>query len=368
MNDAHWMQLALNEAKLAAQEGEVPVGAVVVRDGKLLATGRNASIQTHDPSAHAEVLALRAAAQEVGNYRLDDATLYVTLEPCPMCAGALLHARVGRVVFAAADPKTGAAGSVLNLFDNPLLNHQTEVQGGVLAEPCAQELKSFFQARRTNPEPLRDDALRTPDQAFSSLAEVPQVSFFTPQTGDFAGLRMAFSCAGPHQAAHGWLLLHSAHDWRYAWRWLLPALAVQGHAVLAPDLMGFGQSDKPKKSRTHTLQAHADSLMAWLGNYQMERCTVVYEPTMAPLVKALASCYSGLSIALIELETNRLMDEAARQAPFPDMGHRAALAAVQAWSYTVCPSAEQRVKMDIDTPDAARQAAQYLFSLLPIKG
>ena len=146
--DEHFMQLALAQAALAAQAGEVPVGAVVVQGGVVIATGRNAPIKCHDPTAHAEIAALRAAAKALGNYRLPDCTLYVTLEPCAMCSGAMLHARLKRVVFGAADAKTGAAGSVINLFEQPKLNHQTVLQGGVLAGESAAMLKTFFSQRR----------------------------------------------------------------------------------------------------------------------------------------------------------------------------------------------------------------------------
>ena len=147
-SDEDFMQLALAQAALAAQAGEVPVGAVVVQGGLVIATGRNAPIEGHDPTAHAEIAALRAAAKVLGNYRLPDCTLYVTLEPCAMCSGAMLHARLKRVVFGAPDPKTGAAGSVINLFDQPQLNHQTALQGGVLAGDSAALLKTFFSQRR----------------------------------------------------------------------------------------------------------------------------------------------------------------------------------------------------------------------------
>ena len=146
--DEHFMQLALAQAALAAQAGEVPVGAVVVQGGVVIATGRNAPIEGHDPTAHAEIAALRAAAKALGNYRLPDCTLYVTLEPCAMCSGAMLHARLKRVVFGATDAKTGAAGSVINLFNQPQLNHQTVLQGGVLAGESAALLKDFFSQRR----------------------------------------------------------------------------------------------------------------------------------------------------------------------------------------------------------------------------
>lgn len=146
--DAHFMALALAEAALAREAGEVPVGAVLVRDGQVIATGRNAPIASHDPTAHAEIRALRAASATLTNYRMPGCTLYVTLEPCVMCAGAMMHARLARIVFAAADPKTGAAGSVVDLFALPQLNHHTEVEGGVMAAEASALLKAFFAARR----------------------------------------------------------------------------------------------------------------------------------------------------------------------------------------------------------------------------
>lgn len=142
------MRLALSQAQRAWDLGEVPVGAVVVKDGEVIATGFNQPIAHHDPSAHAEIMALRAAAAFLGNYRLPGCELYVTLEPCAMCAGAMLHARLARVIYGAADPKTGASGSVLNLFAQAELNHQTELIGGVLAQDCGQLLKDFFAQRR----------------------------------------------------------------------------------------------------------------------------------------------------------------------------------------------------------------------------
>jgi tRNA(adenine34) deaminase len=148
LTDVQAMQLALTQAHLAAAAGEVPVGAVIVLAGQLIAVGSNAPIGEHDPSAHAEIIALRAAAKALGNYRLIDCQLFVTLEPCAMCAGAMLHARLQRVVFGASDPKTGAAGSVLDLFANPQLNHRTQVQSGLLAAPCAEVLQDFFKQKR----------------------------------------------------------------------------------------------------------------------------------------------------------------------------------------------------------------------------
>jgi tRNA(adenine34) deaminase len=148
MPDSDFMQLALDQARHAWTQGEVPVGAVVVKDGEVIAVGYNQPIGRHDPTAHAEIVALRAAAAKIGNYRLPGCELFVTLEPCVMCSGAMMHARLARVVYAAQDPKTGAAGSVVNLFEQEQLNHHTEVVGGVMAEEAGAMLKGFFSERR----------------------------------------------------------------------------------------------------------------------------------------------------------------------------------------------------------------------------
>jgi len=148
LHDIQFMQAAYQQALLARNEGEVPVGAVVVKDGKIIATGYNRPIGKHDPTAHAEIMALRAAAELIGNYRLPGCELYVTLEPCMMCAGAMMHARLARVIYAASDPKTGVAGSLLNVFEHGQLNHHTQVTNGVLADECSSMLKDFFAQRR----------------------------------------------------------------------------------------------------------------------------------------------------------------------------------------------------------------------------
>ena len=142
------MRHALRLAERAGAEGEVPVGAVLIKDGEVVGEGWNRPIATHDPSAHAELLALRAAAAAVGNYRLLDTTLYVTLEPCVMCAGAIIHARVARVVYGAGDPKTGAAGGAVDIFAAPFVNHRVAVEGGIMAEECGRVLTEFFKERR----------------------------------------------------------------------------------------------------------------------------------------------------------------------------------------------------------------------------
>ena len=150
LDDERFMALALRQAGLAARAGEVPVGAVVLdMDGRVIGTGGNRVITDHDPTAHAEIVALRGAARAVGNYRLPGARVYVTLEPCAMCMGAMLHARIAEVVYGATDPKTGACGSMLDLHTHAGLNHHTEVRSGVMAEECGELLRRFFRARRT---------------------------------------------------------------------------------------------------------------------------------------------------------------------------------------------------------------------------
>ena len=146
--DISFMQMAIALAKKAAEQGEVPVGAVMVKDGQIIGTGSNAPIDRQDPTAHAEIIAMREAAQRIGNYRLIDCTLYVTLEPCAMCTGAMQHARIARIVYGASDAKTGACGSVVNLMAETKLNHHTVVEGGLLAYDCGQLLSTFFKARR----------------------------------------------------------------------------------------------------------------------------------------------------------------------------------------------------------------------------
>jgi tRNA(adenine34) deaminase len=147
--DEVWLRAALSQAEEAQASGEVPIGAVILGpNGAIIARGQNRVIRDHDPTAHAEIVALRAAGIALANYRLEQCTLYVTLEPCAMCAGAMIHARIARLVFGAFDPKAGAVGSVLTVLNHPELNHQIESSGGILAEECGGLLRSFFQSRR----------------------------------------------------------------------------------------------------------------------------------------------------------------------------------------------------------------------------
>ncbi|MHB8304033.1 MAG: tRNA adenosine(34) deaminase TadA [Acidobacteriaceae bacterium] len=149
VSDEHWMRLALEQARLAQDAGEVPVGALLLdSSGKLLAEGQNRVIRDNDPTAHAEIVAIRAAGQALGNYRLEHCSLFVTLEPCAMCSGAMVHARIQSLVFGTFDPKAGAAGSVLSVLNHPQLNHRMELNGGVLQAECGDLLRAFFQSRR----------------------------------------------------------------------------------------------------------------------------------------------------------------------------------------------------------------------------
>lgn len=177
--DEHAMRLALDQAHNAWLVGEVPVGAVILRHGQVIATGYNRPITTHDPTAHAELVALRHAATLLENYRLPECELFVTLEPCPMCAMALMHARFKRVVFGAPDPKTGAAGGVVDLFADRRLNHHTRVEGGVLGSACSSLLRGFFAERRAAQKAERE-AERAAERAAEPLAGVPDAADLAP--------------------------------------------------------------------------------------------------------------------------------------------------------------------------------------------
>ena len=363
--DQQWMSLALEQARLAAAAGEVPVGAVVVKDGQVIATGRNAPIASHDPTAHAEVMALRAAARVLGNYRLEGCTLYVTLEPCAMCSGAMLHARIDRVVFGAADPRTGVAGSVLNLFGHPQLNHQTQVVGGVLADDCGRLLKDFFKPRRFNTDPVREDALRTPDAAFADLPDYPWAPKYVNDLPSIPGLRMHYLDEGPEDSEVTWLCLHGNPAWSYLYRKMIPVWLAAGHRVVAPDLIGFGKSDKPKKDSFHHFETHRLSLLDLIKRLELQRVVLVVQDWGGILGLTLPMAeperYQGLLVMNTMLATGQeplspgflawrewcksqslfdvgklflrgnpelsASEAAAYNAPFPDKGYRAALRA-----------------------------------------
>ncbi len=328
------MALALAQAQRAADAGEVPVGALVVHQGKVIGRGHNASIGAHDPSAHAEITALREAAKTLGNYRLDDCELFVTLEPCAMCAGAMLHARLKRVVFGAPDPKTGAAGSVVNLFANAQLNHQTQVQGGVMATECATLLQNFFQRKREtakrDSQPVRDDALRTPESRFADLPGYPWQAHYVSDLPSLQGLRLHYLDEGPQDAPLTWLCLHGNPTWSYLYRKMIPVFLAVGHRVVAPDLIGFGKSDKPKKEGAHSFSYHRQVLLELIERLELKRIVLVVQDWGAQLELTLplvaAQRYAGLLVTKISPLT--LQENVAYDAPFPDRGHRAALNAL----------------------------------------
>ncbi|WP_395684927.1 tRNA adenosine(34) deaminase TadA [Caenimonas koreensis] len=367
MDDSHYMRLALEQAGRALAAGEVPVGAVVVKDGAVIASGHNAPVGTHDPSAHAEIAALRQAAALLGNYRLDGCTLYVTLEPCSMCAGAMLHARLDRVVYGAADPKTGAAGSVVDLFANAQLNHQTKVTGGVLDSECAGMLGGFFKQRREQDravaQPLRDDALRTPQKRFENLPGYPWKPHYVSDLPSLAGLRLHYLDEGRADAKRTWLCLHGNPAWSYLYRKMIPVFLEAGDRVVAPDMIGFGKSDKPKKDVAHSFSWHRQVLLEFVERLDLRNVILVVQdwggilgltlPMEAPgrydgllvMNTTLATGDAALSpgflawramcaknpefdVARLFARGNPQMSEAecaAYNAPFPDRGHRAAL-------------------------------------------
>ena len=278
MTDIDFMALALDQARMAAALGEVPVGAVLVQKGQVIAIGRNALISGNDPTAHAEITVLREAAKFIGNYRLNECELFVTLEPCAMCSGAILNARLKRVVFGAFEPKSGAAGSIINLFEQTALNHQTECKGGILAEESRSLLQDFFRQRRVEQRtlakrrhPLRDDALRTPNTAFMGLPGYPWKPNYRSDLPALNGLRMhyvdeqiVFPGININQEPITYLCLHDFSDWSYSNRNLIASLLQSGNRVIAPDLIGFGKSDKPKKAIFHTLAKHRQILVEFV--------------------------------------------------------------------------------------------------------
>lgn len=324
------MQAALEQAQAAAAAGEVPVGAVVVQGGRIIGMGRNAPIHTHDPTAHAEIAALRDAARHLGNYRLDNCELFVTLEPCTMCAGAMLHARIKRVVFGAPDPKTGAAGSVCNVFARPQLNHHTQVQGGVLHEACAAVLQDFFRSQRAQQQleavqtgrALREDALRTPESRFATLTEFPAPSFYVNDLPSLAGLRMHFADTGPAQQMGSVLCLHGAQEWSYAWRSRVQQAVSEQQRLICPDLIGFGKSDKPKKQAFHNLAWHAQVLLELMQRLGLPPVEVLAAESMLPLARQLQTL-APAQVARVSVAQTQPLDDAALHAPFPDKGHRA---------------------------------------------
>jgi tRNA(adenine34) deaminase len=330
MADNAFMALALEQAAAAMRAGEVPVGAVLVRAGQVIAVGSNAPIGRHDPSAHAEIVAIRAAARFLGNYRLMDCELFVTLEPCVMCAGAMLQARLKRVVYGASDPKTGAAGSVLNLFANPRLNHQTQVQAGVLAEECGSLLRAFFKHRRDDQRlsisALREDALRTPEKSFSDLSDFPWQANYVNNLPALAGLRLHYLDEGPRDAALTYLCLHDHKTWGYLFRNQIPVLLAGRNRVVVPDLIGFGKSDKPKKESFHRLDWHLQVLLDFVDQLDLRNMILMVQELNHVLARMVQRARPDrfLDLKVVNLAPDREVETHANQVPFPDQGHRAA--------------------------------------------
>lgn len=336
MRDEDWMELALKQAHHAQETDEVPVGAVLVHQGQLLAAAHNQNRALSDPSAHAEIVVLRAAAVQRHNFRLEDCELFVTLEPCAMCAGAMLHARLKRVVFGAADPKTGAAGSVLNLFALPQLNHQTRVQGGVHATACAALLQVFFQDRRTVQKrakvPLREDALRTPEERFGGLPLTAWPAHYINDLPALAGLRLHTIDVGGNNKDDVILCLHGSSSWSAAFDAHIEQGVKNGCRMLIPDLIGFGKSDKPKKESAHTVAFHVQYLLQWLESIDANNIRLLVEGS-GQIVAAHLQKAAPLRFANnpIELLCSSKLDEMLRQAPFPDRGYCAGVRALKKW-------------------------------------
>ncbi len=330
-----YMARALSEARLAARRGEVPVGAVVVYQGQIIAAASNAPVQTHDPTAHAEILALRAAAAQLGNYRLAECSMYVSLEPCAMCASAVMQARLKKLVFAAPEPKTGAAGSVLDLFADRRLNHQTQVESGLLAAQSRALLQTFFKARRAQKaqsrELLRQDALRTAEACFAPWPTAPMVSQYWQGLDGLDGLRLhglCFQTEGP-SASGDVMCLHGARSWSHAWRDLCVGEEPPGYRMVCPDLPGFGRSDKPKRVDAHRLDWHARILAALLTHLGFEKVLLLTHPDM----RALAQMLQARSEKIREVRVWPLpaLPRALQDAPFPHPGFRAGPTAFQKW-------------------------------------
>ena len=279
-----------------------------------------------------------------------------------MCAGAMLHARLKRVVFGASDPRTGAAGSVLNLFSMPVLNHQTVLEAGVLAEDCGKLLREFFKRRRGNSNPLREDALRPPDKAFAHLPDYPWSPHYISDLPSLAGLRMHYLDEGASNEARTWLCLHGNPTCSFLYRHMIPVFTHAGDRVVAPDMPGFGKSDKPKREAAHSFSWHRQVLIEFVERLDLKNVILVVQdwggllgltlPMHAPhryagallMNTMLATGDAPLSAGFVDwremcakkpaYDIGRLMargnpqltheESAAYQAPFPDKGHRAA--------------------------------------------
>ena len=346
MQTAAFLQIALEQALNAQAVGEVPVGAVLVHQNKVIAVGHNQCIMDHDASAHAEIVVLRKAGKALGNYRLQDCDLYVTLEPCAMCAGAIAHARLRSVVYGVKDPRAGAAGSVLNVLQNSGISHQVAALDAqelpeiaeALRKSLAQLLPHFFQAkRRAQTEqawPLRPDALRTPAAVFADL-QLPASSYFLNALPALAGLRLHYfdngACTDTN-AGTTYVCLHHGSNWSMAYADFFAAQAGQAR-LIAPDLIGFGMSDKLKKASAYSLDWHAQVLAEWLQYLAQEQglaldsLQLVLQTPAHPLLPALLA--RAPYLAARAPQTVAAAKNAHGDLPYPDQGHKAALALIK---------------------------------------
>lgn len=300
--DEAFVRDALRAAEEGLAAGEVPVGAVVVRDGEVIARAHNAPIAGHDPTAHAEVLALRRAAERLGNYRLEDCELYVTLEPCPMCVGAILHARLKRVVYGATDPKAGACGSVVDLAHDARLNPRTVFEGDVLAEECGALLKRFFEEKRVPAEASRR-ILRTPDGAFEGLPGYPYAPRYLANLPGIEHVRIHYVDEGPRRAGRTFLCLHGNPTWSYLYRKMIPVFAGAGHRVVAPDLIGHGKSDKFVEEGAYSFSLHREMLRAFIERLDLRDIVLVCQDWGGLLGLTLPMDMPGRFAALVVMNT-----------------------------------------------------------------
>lgn len=289
LSDEYFMQLALEQAKDAERAGEIPVGAVVVHDGKVVSVGRNRTIEACDPTAHAEIIALRAAAESVGNHRMEGLELFVTLEPCPMCAGAIFHSRLSRLIYGAPDPKTGVAGSVTNLFEIRGLNHQTRLTAGVLREQCTQQLQKFFLnlrlSKASQRTKLRDDAVRPQVTTFSKYHRFLESGEYWMSSD---GWRVHYIDSRVLNPRRNVVFLHDFPYWSYQCGEIFEKLRLSNFRIIAPDLLGCGLSDRPKRDDWHTVSNHAEIVRNLLKSLEIENLTIVASKHQSKLTECLA--------------------------------------------------------------------------------
>lgn len=335
-SDAHFMGLALRQARLAQERGEVPVGAVLVDGaGQVLAQAGNSVIGQHDPTAHAEVLVLRQAGQAGHNYRLEHTTLYVTLEPCAMCAGALLNARVGRLVFGAAEPKTGAVQSVHSVLDDARNTHQIPHASGVLADECRALLQDFFRQRRNEHKasatPLRDDCLRPPIDGLVLPAGWGQ-QFYADVCPAMLGLRIHAVDCGPVDSRSAVLFVHDWLGWSEGFAPAMHALALRGVRAVTLDLAGCGLSDKPKKAAVHNLELHTGTVWALLKRWKLERVLLAAPAAAVDLGRAVLAqaAQNDVDMTLVQIPSPHTIAADRSSLIYPGRGHKAVWAAAQA--------------------------------------